>query len=77
MIASRPRALVVCASLCSARSALAGQAEAVPGVSRPDWIIWATLGALLLFFVGILLATQGGWRGKGRDKKDRLTPPYF
>lgn len=77
MSASRPRALVVFAPLIAAPLAFAGEAQAAPGVERPDWVIWAVLGGILLFLVVLLLATQGGWRGKGRDKRDGLKPPYF
>jgi len=54
--------------------ALAGSAEAAPGTHRPDWVIWALLGALLLVLFLILFATQGGWRGKRGGK---IEPPYF
>ena len=57
-----------------AQRSLAGSAEAAPGVHRPDWVIWAVLGALLLVLFLVLFATQGGWRGKRGGK---IEPPYF
>jgi hypothetical protein len=48
--------------------------KAVPGVARPEWVIWAALGTALLLLFFILFATQGGWRGKRGGKTE---PPYF
>lgn len=56
-----------------ARPVFAGTAEAAPGANRPDWVIWAVLGAILLVLFFVLIGTQGGWRGK-RGKPE---PPYF
>jgi hypothetical protein len=57
-----------------APASFAGSAEAAPGVHRPDWVIWAVLGSLLLVLFLVLFATQGGWRDKRGGK---IEPPYF
>ena len=49
-------------------------AEAAPGANRPEWVIWASLGALLLLLISIFVAAQGGSRGK-RSRK--VGPPYI
>lgn len=63
--------------LPSAALAIVGDrqfADVVPGHERPEWVIWAALGAVLLILFFILFATQGGWRGKRGGK---IEPPYF
>jgi hypothetical protein len=70
------RLVVVSIFLPLAAHAAAG-VEAAPGAHRPDWVIWAALGGMMILLVLVILGTQGDWRGKGRDKKDRLKPPYF
>jgi hypothetical protein len=69
--------LLAAALLFSPLAASAGMAEAAPGVHRSDSAVYIVLGACLVLLVLIILSTQGGWQGKGRDKKDRLKPPYF
>lgn len=54
------------------RAALAGGAEAAPGVHRPEWVIWAALGTLMLLLIaGIALS------GKGLKKGGKGGHPYL
>ena len=60
------------AALVLPTSALAGSAEAAPGVHRPEWIIWAALAALMLLLI-VVIAMQG----KGLRKGGKGGHPYL
>ena len=59
---------VLAAALFLARSSFAGNAEAAPGAHRPEWVIWAALGALMLLLLVIILAMNWPGRRKGGGK---------
>jgi hypothetical protein len=52
--------------------ALAGSAEAAPGVHRPEWVIWAALGALMLLLIVVI-----SMQGKGLRKGGKGGHPYL
>lgn len=58
--------------LLLSRAALAGSAEALPGVRRPEWVIWAALGTLILLLIGGIVLS-----GKGLKKGGKGGHPYL
>jgi hypothetical protein len=46
----------------------AGSADAAPGARRPEWVIWAALGTLMLLLLCVIAAMTWSGRRKGGGK---------